>query len=75
MIPKVRWWRVKPSGTLGTPAAWFDARLTYPGFVVHDARCDENVRVFRDLPAFTAHDGSFSIDLPLRSVDEVSEPA
>jgi hypothetical protein len=75
MIPKVRWWRVKPSRELCSLAEWFDTRQSYPGFVVHDARCAENVRVFRDVPAFTTHDGSFSMDLPLTSLDEVAEPA
>jgi hypothetical protein len=74
MIPKVRWWRAKPAGELCSAATWFDARLSYPGFLVRHGRCDGNVRLFRDLHAFRAHDGAYSMDLPLTSLDEVTEP-
>lgn len=74
MIPKVRWWRAKPTPSGFGRAAWFDPAASYPGFVLPQ-RCKGNVRVFRDIQAFMTHDGSFSMDLPESVLDEVAAPA
>jgi len=36
--------------------------------------CKGNVRLFRDLDAFRTHNGSFSIDLPQKWLEEVLAP-
>ena len=75
MIPQVRWWRAKTSPEeMGGCAEWFDQTQAYPGFVLPLPRFKGNVRVFRDLDAFASHDGSSSMDLPRRILDEV-QPA
>jgi hypothetical protein len=74
MIPQVKWWRAKTSPVLGPGRAdWFQHENAYPGFVVSQPPCKGNVRLFRDLDAFRTHDGSFSVDLPRESLDEVEE--
>jgi hypothetical protein len=74
MIPQVKWWRAKSAPVLGPGRAdWFQQQNTYPGFVVSQPPCAGNVRLFRDLDAFKSHDGSFSVDLPRESLDEVEE--
>ena len=74
MIPQVKWWRAKAAPALGSGRAdWFDHVNAYPGFVVSQPPCAGNVRLFRDLDAFKSHDGSFSVDLPLSSLDEVQQ--
>jgi hypothetical protein len=72
MIPQVRWWRAKdsPDATAGC-AEWFDQTQAYPGFVLTLPKFEGNVRVFRDLAAFESHDGSSSMDLPHKILDEV----
>ena len=71
MIPQVKWWRAKTSPVLGPGRAdWFVHPNAYPGFVVSQPPSG-NVRLFRDLDAFKSHDGSFSVDLPLESLDQV----
>jgi hypothetical protein len=68
----VRWWRAKalPDATEGC-AEWFDQTQAYPGFVLTPPQFAGNVRVFRNLAAFEKHDGSSSMDLPSRILDEV----
>jgi len=75
MLPQVRWWRTKPTRVVGVRPGWFEPGTSYPGFIVQDRACRGNVRVFRDLQAFTAYDGSFSMDIPLTTLDEVPAPA
>ena len=74
MLPQVKWWRAKAT-TLFEPgrADWLEPTNSYPGFVVTQPASPDNVRLFRDLDAFKLHDGAYSVDLPLDSVDEVSE--
>ena len=75
MIPTVKWWRAKsaPAQTTGR-AEWFDENKVFPGFVVTIESCKGNVRLFRDLDAFRTHNGSFSIDLPKKWLEEVLAP-
>ena len=74
MLPPVKWWRLRPTaGGLGY-AGWFDPTQSYPGFQLRDRRFRGNVRVFRDLAAFAAHDGALSMDLSPTVLDEVLEP-
>ena len=75
MIPSVKWWRAKSAPQTAGRADWFDENRAFPGFVVSMEPCKGNVRLFRDLDAFRAHDGSFSIDLPQKSVEEVLAPS
>lgn len=74
MIPKVRWWRAKPTPPDCGRPPWFDPATPYPGFVLPE-HFKGNVRVFRDIQAFMAHDGAFSMDLPQSVLDEVAAPA
>jgi hypothetical protein len=75
MIPEVKWWRARsaPSET-ASRAEWFDEQKAFPGFVVPVEPCKGNVRLFRDLDAFMKHDGSCSIDLAQKWVEEVVAP-
>lgn len=75
MLPEVKWWRAKsaPAQT-ASRAEWFDENKAFPGFVVTIAERTGNVRLFRDLDAFKTHDGSFSIDLPQKWLEEVVAP-
>src|SRR6266576_1568487 len=75
MIPEVKWWRAKsaPAQT-ASRAEWFDESKAFPGFVVTIEQCKGNVRLFRDLDAFRTHDGSFSIDLAQKWLEEVEAP-
>ena len=74
MLPSVKWWRAKTETTLDPRrAAWFEQANAYPGFVVMQSKPNSCVRLFRDLEAFKSHDGSYSVDLPLDSLDEVPD--
>jgi hypothetical protein len=75
MIPQVKWWRAKsaPPQT-ASRAEWFDENTAFPGFVVTIDKCKGNVRLFRDLAAFRTHDGTFSIDLAQKWLEEVAAP-
>lgn len=75
MIPAVKWWRAKaaPPQT-SSRAEWFDENKAFPGFVVALDHRTENVRLFRDLDAFMTHNGSFSLDLPQKWLEEVVAP-
>ncbi|HKW08844.1 MAG TPA: hypothetical protein VJO33_00605 [Gemmatimonadaceae bacterium] len=75
MKPAVKWWRAKSAPSQpASRAEWFDENKAFPGFVVTIESCKGNVRLFRDLDAFMTHNGSFSIDLPQKWLEEVVAP-
>jgi len=72
MTPEIKWWRTKSAPPqAGSHAEWFEENKPFPGFVVTIDPCKGNVRLFRDLDAFRTHNGSFSIDLPQKWLEEV----